>query len=180
MALYPIRLLKDKNRHPFFPFNTLESVLVDGTNLTLADVLDDIYDKEEINTMFATELSKFSVYSSVQELPATARAGAVAAVNANNTYLMYMYYDGSWHTLTQKGDKGASFEYDWDGTRLGVKTDEEQNYEYVDLKGAKGDPGNTLFASFDIVDGDLIETYDVAFSGVNFQINGAGELEVII
>ena len=39
------------------------------------------------------------------------------------------------------GEDGASFEYDWDGTRLGVKTSEEQEYEYVDLKGDKGDQG---------------------------------------
>jgi hypothetical protein len=39
------------------------------------------------------------------------------------------------------GENGASFEYDWDGTSLGVKTSEEQEYEYVDLKGDKGDQG---------------------------------------
>lgn len=107
MALYPIRLLKDKNRHPFFPFNTLDSVLVDGTNLTLKDVLDNIYTKPEINNMFTTELSKFSVYDSVENLPATARDGSVAAVDNNGTYYMYMYYDESWHQLTQKGDTGS-------------------------------------------------------------------------
>ena len=106
MALYPIRLLKDKNRHPFFPFNTLESVLVDGTNKNLADLLDEIYTKDEVNTMFTTELSKFSVYSNVSELPATARDGAVAAIDDDETYIMYMFYDNSWHALTQKGDKG--------------------------------------------------------------------------
>ena len=106
MALYPIRLLKDKNRHPFFPFNTLESVLVDGTNKNLADLLDEIYTKDEVNTMFTTELSKFSVYDSVSELPATARDGAVAAIDDDETYIMYMFYDNSWHALTQKGDKG--------------------------------------------------------------------------
>jgi hypothetical protein len=106
MARYPIKQLKDKNRIPFFPFNILESVLVDGTDKTLKDVLDNIYNKDEINTMFSTELSKFSVYSSTSDLPSTARDGAVAAVNANNTYIMYMYYDNAWRALTQKGDKG--------------------------------------------------------------------------
>ena len=106
MALYPIRLLKDKNRHPFFPFNTLESVLVDGTNKTLADVLDDIYNKEEINTMFATELSKFTIYPSVSQLPVTARVGAVATVSSGGVDTMYIFYQDAWHILTQKGDKG--------------------------------------------------------------------------
>lgn len=110
MALYPIRLLKDKNRHPFFPFNTLESVLVDGTNKTLADVLDDIYNKEEINTMFATELSKFTIYPSVSQLPVTARVGAVATVSSGGVDTMYIFYQDAWHILTQKGDKGDTGE----------------------------------------------------------------------
>jgi len=37
---------------------------------------------------------------------------------------------------------GADFEYNWQGTSLGVKTDEEEEYYYVDLKGAKGDKGD--------------------------------------
>ena len=106
MARYPIKQLKDKNELPFFPFNTLESVLVDGTGQNLADVLNNIYTKTEINTMFATELSKFSVYPSQADLPRTARDGAVAATNENNVYIMYMYYSGAWRALTQKGDKG--------------------------------------------------------------------------
>ena len=106
MIRYPIKQLKDKNELPFFPFNTLESVLVDGTGKNLADVLNNIYTKAEVNTMFATELSKFSVYPSQADLPQTARDGAVAATNENNVYIMYMYYNGAWRTLTQKGDKG--------------------------------------------------------------------------
>ena len=106
MIRYPIKQLKDKNELPFFPFNTLESVLVDGTDKNLADVLNNIYTKAEVNTMFATELSKFSVYPSQADLPQTARDGAVAATNENNVYIMYMYYNGAWRTLTQKGEKG--------------------------------------------------------------------------
>lgn len=41
MTRYPIKLLKDEYRQPFFPFNTLESVLINGTNRTLADVLEE-------------------------------------------------------------------------------------------------------------------------------------------
>ena len=108
MARYPIKQLKDKNEVPFFPFNILESVLVDGTDQNLADVLNNIYTKTEVNTMFATELSKFSVYPSQADLPRTARDGAVAATNENNVYIMYMYYNGAWRALTQKGDTGAT------------------------------------------------------------------------
>lgn len=41
MARYPIKLLKDENRQPFFPFTILESVLVNGSEKNLADVLDE-------------------------------------------------------------------------------------------------------------------------------------------
>lgn len=105
--LYPIRLLKDKNEDPFFPLNTLASVLVDGTDKNLEDVLSEIYTKEEVNAILAIELSKFSVYPSVADLPATARSGAVATVEVDdNYYEMYFYYDGAWHRLTQEGVPG--------------------------------------------------------------------------
>ena len=40
------------------------------------------------------------------------------------------------------GEDGADFQYNWSGTSLGVKTSEEQNYQYVNLKGDKGDAGS--------------------------------------
>ena len=41
------------------------------------------------------------------------------------------------------GDDGVSLEYDWEGTSLGIKRDDEAEYTYVDLKGEKGDTGST-------------------------------------
>lgn len=109
MARYPIKQLQDKNRLPFFPFNTLESVLVDGTDKNLADVLNDIYTKEEVNEIIAAGLSDFAIYDSISDLPETAREGNVGVVITGDTYVMYMFYDDSWHTLTQKGDTGPYF-----------------------------------------------------------------------
>ena len=36
---------------------------------------------------------------------------------------------------------GLSLEYNWLDTSLGIKREDEQNYQYVDLKGEKGDAG---------------------------------------
>lgn len=36
---------------------------------------------------------------------------------------------------------GANFQYNWDGTSLGVKTDEESSYSYVNLQGERGPVG---------------------------------------
>ena len=52
-------------------------------------------------------------------------------------------------TLTKKDNTtksvvvsdGADFQYNWDGTKLGVKTDEEESYSYVDLQGQQGPMG---------------------------------------
>ena len=144
MIRYPIKQLKDKNELPFFPFNTLESVLVDGTGKNLADVLNNIYTKAEVNTMFATELSKFSVYPSQADLPQTARDGAVAATNENNVYIMYMYYSGAWRALTQKGDKGDKGDPGDTGATGPQGIPGPQGPQGIPgPQGLKGDPGAT-------------------------------------
>src|SRR5699024_9371134 len=37
---------------------------------------------------------------------------------------------------------GKSLEFVWDGRKLGIRQDGETEYEYVDLQGPQGDPGN--------------------------------------
>jgi hypothetical protein len=39
------------------------------------------------------------------------------------------------------GADGVSLEYNWSGTNLGIKREDEQNYQYVNLKGDTGAPG---------------------------------------
>jgi hypothetical protein len=43
-----------------------------------------------------------------------------------------------------KGARGESIQYTWSTTSLGIKTDSETNYVFVDLKGTKGDAGEPL------------------------------------
>ena len=40
-----------------------------------------------------------------------------------------------------QGERGASFEYNWDGVRLGVRTSDETTYTYVNLQGPQGEKG---------------------------------------
>lgn len=42
----------------------------------------------------------------------------------------------------ENGADGISLEYNWSGTNLGIKREDEQNYQYVNLKGDKGDAGS--------------------------------------
>lgn len=198
---YPIRILKDKNNNMFFPFQTLESVYVNGTSTTLKDLLDNIYDKDEIDSLLSTEHTVLPVYASVELLPATAREGAIAAVEINNIQYMYIYLDDAWVSLTQKGDTGSQgptgpqgatgatgpqgpqgikgdtgsvgpqgatgaqgiqgiqgpqgtqgetgltgatgvgLDYDWSGTQLGIKREDESVFSYTDLIGPQGIQG---------------------------------------
>lgn len=46
------------------------------------------------------------------------------------------------------GANGVGLQYNWDDTSLGIKREDEQNYQYVNLKGDKGeqgDPGQVKF-----------------------------------
>lgn len=51
------------------------------------------------------------------------------------------------HTATindgENGQDGIGLNYNWQGTSLGIKRENEQNYDYVNLKGSKGDTGNS-------------------------------------
>ena len=71
MANIPVRILQDKNKHPFFPMSVLESIFVNGTDKNLKQVLEEIYTKEEIDLLMLTLLSRFKTANSVSELPTT-------------------------------------------------------------------------------------------------------------
>ena len=43
-----------------------------------------------------------------------------------------------------KGNTGDSLMFLWNSTSLGIKLDSEINYNFIDLKGSKGDTGNNL------------------------------------
>ena len=70
-------------------------------------------------------------------------------------------------TESEEVKDGASFEYDWQGTSLGVKTDEESEYHYVNLKGEKGDSG---IVTFKIENGCLIATSENTETIQNYSI----------
>ena len=39
------------------------------------------------------------------------------------------------------GGSGRSLEFNWDGTRLGIRQEGEEEYDYVDLIGPQGNDG---------------------------------------
>lgn len=77
-------------------------------------------DKEQIEQMLANINLSIS------------KEGKVTTISFTNT-------DGE--TQTETLEDGMGLQYKWDGTRLGVKREDESSYDYTDLKGDKGDAG---------------------------------------
>lgn len=44
-------------------------------------------------------------------------------------------------SINARGEAGKSLEYLWNGTSLGVKREDEEEYSFTNLKGDKGDTG---------------------------------------
>jgi len=69
---------------------------------------------------------------------------------------------------------GADFEYNWEGTSLGVKNSDETEYQYVNLKGDRGD------ANFPVLDinnqAHLIMYSETDLQNINFSLNANGHL----
>jgi len=57
------------------------------------------------------------------------------------------------------GADGVGLQYDWSGTQLGIKREDESTYDYTDLKGDKGDTGDVWKPSV-TSEGDLSWTKD--------------------
>ena len=55
------------------------------------------------------------------------------------TTITIVYKDGTSKELEL--EDGMGLVYNWDGTKLGIKREDESSYSYVDLKGDKGEPG---------------------------------------
>ena len=63
------------------------------------------------------------------------------------THIQWRYVgDTTWNNLfaltSLKGDTGSGLEFNWNGTQLGIRVEGETSYQYIDLKGEQGDPGN--------------------------------------
>ena len=75
---------------------------------------------------------------------------------------------------------GYDLEYNWNGTELGIKREDEQDYEYVNLKGEIGD---CYFATFEIQDGHLKMNKPEEITQLDFSLNtsnGHLEMEVMV
>lgn len=149
---------------------TKEQVIVDGEvveeRITLFDsLLNTVTEKiEQVNTAIQevnqaiTETNNLNI-----DIVKPDRVATVTLTKKNGT------------TKTVDIRDGYDLEYDWNGTELGVKREDEPDYEYVELKGEKGD---CYFATFEIIDGRLKMNKPASLSQINFMLSNNGHLEM--
>lgn len=83
--------------------------------------------------------------------------------------------DGTSKTVTL--EDGMGLNYDWQGTSLGVKREDEQQYEYVNLKGEKGDCN---FATFEVNNNMELVMNKTEDMLLDFSLSEDGILSVVI
>lgn len=103
MAKYPIKMLLDEKKNPFFPVVTIDTVLVNETEQTAADMFADRYTKAEIDKIIAdlgTLQRLCGKVNSIEALPNNARPGDTYIVtDASGNNSEYMYIGDKWEEL---------------------------------------------------------------------------------
>lgn len=104
MAQYPVKLLKDTNSNPFFPFVTTDAVLKNNSSLNLQQILDDMYTKAQVDqkiTNLGTILSFRGVVDTTSQLPSS-------GMTAGWVYVVRNY---------PQAQGGTTHAVIWDGTK---------------------------------------------------------------
>lgn len=82
----------------------------------------------------------------------------IQSASVNGTTITFTMNDGSTQTMTfPTVSDGKSLEYNWDGTKLGVRVEGNADFEYVDLKGDDGTSPTITLSRTDENDGAIIE-----------------------
>ena len=153
--------LKDnaENSEPITPseMEQYEQALQDGL-LEVNSKLDEIDDALENINVAIDEVETLDIDIN--------KVGKVTTVNLTKK-------DGT--IKTEQIRDGYDIQYNWNGTSLGIKTDNQSEYQYTDLKGDKGDCN---FATFEIIDGRLKMNKPESLSQINFRLNASGHLEM--
>lgn len=94
----------------------------------------------------------------------------ITTINRHNVEKTAEVYDGI---------DGVGLEYNWDGTSLGIKKENEQNYEYVDLKGQDGKCYYPI-PYIDVETGYMMLKTDTEIENIDFYVNDEGYLVEVI
>ena len=89
---------------------------------------------EDLVEEIQSQLESGEIGNGIENIEKTSSDGLV------DTYTI-TFTDGT--TTTFEVKNGASLEFTWSGTSLGIKTEEDEEYTYVDLQGEQGEQGET-------------------------------------
>ena len=115
----------------------------DGTSLGIKTTNESIYSYTNLKGEkgdIGEGLKILGSLNNTSELPLVAEIGDAYLINQE-----LWVWEGSQfiNAGTIQGPAGVSLQYDWNGTELGIKTDVESSFTYVDLLGPQGIQGNT-------------------------------------
>ena len=108
--------------------------------------LENYYTKSEVNTSLNEKQNNIS---DLIEIRNGATLGLTSIQNVLMDGELIEVIDGTVDIPTVKGPKGdpgengIGLKFEWAGTELGIKREDEENYTYVDLQGPQGDKGDT-------------------------------------
>jgi hypothetical protein len=105
---------------------------------------DGSYTSNIINSEELTPTDKEQMEQAIQEMEAKVdNLDIDAEKNESTTTITITKKDGT--TKEVEILDGIGLNYNWQGTSLGIKREDEQTYEYVNLKGDTGEPGQIEF-----------------------------------
>ena len=133
--LVPIKILLDEAKKPFVPYVPTNAVLVQGTDKTLQDELDNIYTKEEtnelVNTGDANTLSSAKAYTDE-----VVNTGNTNTLNAAKEYTDEAVSTGDTNTLNSAKEYTDDALANFEGGSTEQQVDEKINTAKSDLTSA--------------------------------------------
>ncbi|AEF56895.1 tail fiber protein [Clostridium phage phiCD38-2] len=118
---------------------TMQTVFTDAINA--------IPTKEELKGVGIEIKGSLDNISALPVNPTLSDAYFVKSATIENQIDLYVWDNTNWVKVPDikiKGENGDGLEFNWDGTRLGIRIEGQENYTYTDLKGQKGDKGDSI------------------------------------
>lgn len=103
MNSYPIKMLLDEDKNPFFPLVTTDAIVENNTDKTAADLFNDRYTKEEVDKLFADLgtlqrlCGRVATYDDLPSNPKNGDTYIVGDGTSNDTE--YMWLGDKWEQL---------------------------------------------------------------------------------
>lgn len=146
MNSYPIKMLLDEDKNPFFPLVTTDTIVENNTDKTAADLFNDRYTKEEVDKLFADLgtlqrlCGRVATYDDLPSNPKNGDTYIVGDGDSNDTE--YMWIGDKWEQLGPLIDLSAYYTKEQvDGLINTLRTQLQENINVGDtntLNTAKG------------------------------------------